>query len=55
MPFNEAPNQDDLVQTYNLPAGSLRSTAFLTWDFFGGSVYFADQGLITSTLYRLPQ
>jgi hypothetical protein len=61
MPLTVAPNADDLVQVYNMPAGSLRSTPFLTWDFLGGSLYFADQGglapsvLPKSTLYRLPQ
>ena len=61
MPLSDAANADDLVQVFNMPAGSLRSSPYLTWDFLGGSLYFADQGglapsiLPKSTLYRLPQ
>lgn len=55
VPFNTAANADDLVQTYNLPVGSQRTTPYLTWDFLGGSIYFADQHGTTSTLYRMQQ
>lgn len=54
IPLNRAANADDLTQVYDLPVGGGRTTHYMTWDYFGGSLYFADQAG-TSTLYRLRQ
>jgi hypothetical protein len=54
VPFNRANGADDLTNVFDLPSNSSRSTHFITWDYFGGSLYFADQGG-NSTLYRLRQ
>lgn len=54
LPLNHAANADSLTNVFNLPASSLRTTPYITWDYFSGSTYFACQGT-ASTLYRLGQ
>jgi hypothetical protein len=55
VPFARTANADDLRTVFSLPLGSGRTTTYVTWDYFGGSLYFADQGTGTSTVHRLAQ